>query len=343
MSDETDGVRRTPQPNRGSGARCPDSGRGATHPVRVLGVGHLVTVSGRVDDRIAQIAVHQRGRVARWQLLAAAVSNGAIGRRVARGLLIPHLRGVFCVGHAAAIELGNETAALLALDQDAVVSHLSAACLWGLVTQPGELVDVTQRRHGPQLAGVCVHRSDTLTPKDVRIRQGLPVTSPARALLDSAPLLSDRQFELAFDRAMVDGRMRRSEVIELLARANGHQGAALLAKQLDREHGTTLTRSQAEERALHLIREAGLPSPQVNVQIHGYELDFYWPDHHLVLEIDGYAYHHTRRRFEHDHRKDATLRDRGEDVTRVTAGQVNDQPFAFVATITRALTRAQRD
>jgi very-short-patch-repair endonuclease len=305
--------------------------------VRVLDAWSEMRVWGGVDERIAQIAARQRGRVARRQLSAAGVSRDVIGRRMARGLLHPHLRGVFCVGHTAPIDWGDETSGLLAVGDQAVLSHLSAAALWGLITDPGDLVHVTNPTKRTQLPGVIVHRTGTLNPKDLRIHKGLPVTSPARALLDSAPLLSDRQLELGFDRALVERLARRAQIADVLDRAGNHPGLARLAALHAAEHGPALTRSGSEEHALQLIRAAGLPPPQVNVHHHGYELDFYWPEHHLVLEVDGYPFHSTRRRFERDHRKDATLRDRGEDVIRVTAEQVSDQPFAFVAQIARAL------
>ena len=126
----------------------------------------------------------------------------------------------------------------------------------------------------------------------------------------------------------------------MLDRAGRHPGRARLAALHAAEHAHTLTRSHAEERVLALIRQAGLPAPQVNARLHGYEVDFYWPDHHLVLEVDGYAFHSTRRRFEHDHRKDGGLRDRGEDVIRVTARQVGEEPFAVVAQVATALGRS---
>ncbi|HEX4009655.1 MAG TPA: DUF559 domain-containing protein [Solirubrobacteraceae bacterium] len=227
----------------------------------------------------------------------------------------------------------------MALGKDAVLSHLSAACLWRLVTHPGDVVHATNPTKRAPLPGVIAHRSDTLTRKDLRIHHGLPVTSPARTLLDSAPLLSDRQLERAFDQALVEGTVRRNEMVELLARARGHHGWGLLAGLADREHGPALTKSEAEERARQLIHAAGLPQPLINTRLHGYELDFYWPDHQVVLEVDGFPFHTTRRRFERDHRKDSDLKDHGLDVVRVTARQVNDEPFAIVAMTARALGR----
>jgi hypothetical protein len=96
-------------------------------------------------------------------------------------------------------------------------------------------------------------------------RVGLPVTSPARTLLDLAPTVTARQLEIAFDRAIVEKTVRASHVTDILARAGGHRGRARLAALLDRESGAlTMTRSQAEEALLALVRQAGLPAPHVN-------------------------------------------------------------------------------
>lgn len=179
-----------------------------------------------------------------------------------------------------------------------------------------------------------------LAPTDIRIRSGLPVTSAARTLLDIAHMVTDRQHELAFDRAIVNRTARPSEIKALLSRAGGHQGRARLAALAAAENGTTVTRSQAEERVLALIRQAGLPRPQVNVRLHGYEVDFYWADERFVLEVDGFRFHSTRRAFEHDRRKHADLRAAGLEPMRVTWRQIEHEPLAVVVRMARAMARS---
>ena len=172
------------------------------------------------EERIGLIAGHQRGRVARRQLLAAGISSSTIAWYVERGRLHPRLRGVFVYGHRAPIELGDETLALLAVRDGAALSHVSAAALWGLIgPEAGPVHVVVGAGRSARASRVLVHRSTTLIPKDIRIHQGLPVTSPARALLDSAPLLSDRRLELAYDRALVDKLARRAQITDVLDRA----------------------------------------------------------------------------------------------------------------------------
>lgn len=261
-----------------------------------------------------------------------------MARLVAHDHLLPLHRGVFCVGHQAHVELGDETAALLAVRDGAALSHYSAALLWELIKAGAGLIHLTVvESKSARLAGVRVHRTRILKPNDVVIHKGLPMTSPARTLLDLAPLLSSRRLELAFDRALVARVMRRDDVNELLARSHGHPGYGVLRALATRERGTTVTRSEAEERFLKLIREAGLPRPLVNVKLHGFEVDFYWPEQGLVIEIDGFRFHSTRRAFEHDRRKDAALMGVGVRVIRISWSQLESEPFAVVAGVARAL------
>ncbi len=299
-----------------------------------------VTVSGSVQDRIAQIARLQRGRVARRQLLAAGVSASTVGWLVSRHRLIPRLRGVFIVGHTARVELDRETEALLAVRDGAALSHFSAAALWGLCAAGPEVEVVVADARSSRMPGVRVHRSRILHSRDVRLKHALPVTSPSRTLLDLAPTATDRQLELAFDRGITERTLSPSHVAELLTRAGGHRGRARLAALLDQERdASTMTRSDAEERMLALIRRAGLPEPHVNAAYGPYTLDFYWPQARFVVEIDGYQYHSSRYRFERDRRKDNDLRRAHLEVMRTVRRDITDRSHALIADITRALTR----
>jgi very-short-patch-repair endonuclease len=315
-------------------------GREATYLVKVLGAGAELRVHGTRDQKISMIAKAQRGRVSRRQLRAAGISDGVSSRLVARSMIFPLHAGVFAVGHLAPIELGAETAALLAVREGAALSHRSAALLWGMVRQAPEdgLIHVLVTGGSARSpAGVLVHRTRALTPRDVRIRAGLPVTAPAWTLLDLAGIENDRRLELAFDQALVSGIVRRPEIREVLARAGGRPGRGRLRELVADDGATAITRSEAEERFLELIRKAGLPQPEVNARICGYEVDFLWREQGLVVEIDGYRYHSTRRAFEHDRRKDAILQAAGLITTRITWRQLVREPLAVVARLARRL------
>jgi very-short-patch-repair endonuclease len=179
--------------------------------------------------------------------------------------------------------------------------------------------------------GVCVHRSTALTTRDLRLRNRLPVTSPARVLLDVAPSCTPRELERMLDQGLVERVLTIRDVTELLRRCGRHRGRARVQVLVDHHSTTTFTRSEAEELFLSLVRKAQLPQPLTNVRRHGYEIDFLWPQQGVAVEIDGFAFHRTRRRFENDHRKDAVLSAAGIGVTRVTWGQLQDEPLAVVA------------
>jgi very-short-patch-repair endonuclease len=121
----------------------------------------------------------------------------------------------------------------------------------------------------------------------------------------------------------------------VLTRAKGHPGAPILRALLDRHRGTTITRSDAEEMFLALIRKAGLPEPEVNVKIQGFEVDFLWRAQRLAVEINSFGFHSTRWRFERDHRKEAVLRAAGLDVLRFTYWQIEADPLVVVAGVAR--------
>jgi very-short-patch-repair endonuclease len=159
-----------------------------------------------------------------------------------------------------------------------------------------------------------------------------------RTLLDLATVLSAHELERAVDEAQVRRLADRQELIRALRRRPGRAGTAVLSALLRRENGPGLTRSQAEDRLLGLLGAGRLPPPQVNVRVHGYEVDLLWPTERLVVEVDGYAFHSTRAAFERDRRRDAELQARGLRVIRVTWRQIVEEPHALLVRIAQALT-----
>jgi very-short-patch-repair endonuclease len=171
----------------------------------------------------------------------------------------------------------------------------------------------------------------------------LPVTSPARALLDIAPQCGERQLEIAFDRAITSRVMREADVDDVLKRAGGHRGRRRLAGMLEYwSGGTALSWSDVEERLRAMLRTARLPEALSNVEVAGHKVDFYWPEHRFVLEVDGYRFHSGRRRFEDDRRRDQDLRSAHVDVMRVTPRQVDTDLYAIIAGVAAALARRER-
>lgn len=321
----------------------------------MLGLRCELTVSGGRDHRIAQVAEHQRGLISRRQLIAIKIGYGAIRRMVQRHWLIPARSGVYFVGHAAPAPLNEATAALLAVRDGAVLSHLTAAGIWGLTGRgsadvhggawsPDSPIHITVAGSAASVpAGVSIHRTTRLAPEDLGIHLELPVTAPGRTLLDIAPLVRLRTLELAYDRALVDRLVSRDQLAEVIARHRNHPGRRALLALLDpdRPATTTVTRSEAEERLLELIRASQLPLPVMNARVCGYEVDFWWKSERLVVEVDGYRFHSTRRAFEHDRRKSAALAAAGILTMRVTWRQSESEPVAVIARLAQALARSE--
>ncbi|MGI8714358.1 MAG: type IV toxin-antitoxin system AbiEi family antitoxin domain-containing protein [Solirubrobacteraceae bacterium] len=290
-----------------------------------------VSVSGTLTQRIMQLADRQRGIVSCLQLLMIGVSASSVDRLLSKGWLRRVHAGVYAVGHRVAVSLARETAALLSLRDGAVLSHHNAAILWGLrspKSDDGQVHALVPGNGRPgRLTGVCPHRTAILDRADVRVHDGLPLTAPARTVLDLAPELGDRAVEVTLDQGIVKHLISEPERAQLRARCAGRPGCARLAVLLDRQHGTTLTGSEAEELFLSLVRRADLPAPQINQRWRGRERDFFWPEGQLLGEIDGWAFHRTRRSFEDDRRRDAKARAAGRGTMRITPRQLHDEPL----------------
>jgi very-short-patch-repair endonuclease len=237
-----------------------------------------------------------------------------------------------------------ELAGVLACGPKTVVSHRSAVALWGLGQAVGDQVQVTvSGRHCRSRPGVRVHRVGTLDPRDRRLHRGIPVTSPARALLDFAAEAAHDELEQALAEARVRNLVSDRELQAAIRRAPYRSGAAALRAELEREAGPQWTQSGAERRMLQLIRAARLPPPQTQVRIAGWPADFLWPEHKLIVEVDGYPFHSHRRAFERDRRRDAAHVAAGYRVIRVTYRQLREEPLAIAVVIARAIEVCARD
>jgi very-short-patch-repair endonuclease len=221
-----------------------------------------------------------------------------------------------------------------------VLSHRSAATTWRLLDpRRGDIeVTVVGRDCGPR-EGIRHRRTKELDSRDVRRRDGLLVTAPARTLLDVASLIDDRDLERALNEAFV---LRLTTVRELHAamlRSRGRPGAPKLRALLDSIEGRGITRSEAERRLGRLLARSGLSAPETNTMVGPYEVDMLWRSAGLVVEVDGWAFHSTRAAFERDRARDADLQARGLRVLRFTWRQIVDQPDVVVARVTQLLKR----
>ncbi len=297
--------------------------------VRVAGR-HSVTAPP--DVVVARTATRRHGAVTSAQLADAGLDRGAVRRRVAAGRLHRKYRGVYAVGHAALSQHGRWTAAVLAAGPGAALSHLSAAALWGIWRRAPAGIDVIGRRRrvGPS---VRVHECRALDRRDVAKRDGIPVTTVARTLVDLADLLTSYQLANVIHEAAFHKRVDAAATRDAMTRANGRRRLGVLKKALAlHEAGSAGTRSALEDRLLALLNANDLPEPLVNVRIDNIEVDCHWPSARLCVETDGDG--HTRPRTQSEDRaRDEHLRAAGYKVIRVTEDDIEHRPRAILATL----------
>ena len=181
------------------------------------------------------------------------------------------------------------------------------------------------KRAGP--AGVTVHRTRILAPQDVTVRDGIPVTSVARTLLDLAAVLRPPDLEVAIDRAERSGLFDLDAVVDVLSRANGRKGARTL-RQVVAAYRMSTQKSVLEVAFKELIGSAPrIGAPTFNALVEGetgtHEVDAYWPEHRLAVQLDGFEFHRTRRDRERDAASDADLELAGHRVMRLTWDDVH--------------------
>jgi hypothetical protein len=273
--------------------------------------------------RIVSVARH--GVVGRLELLAMGVAPGTIDWLVQRGFLWSLFPGAYAVGRPEVSQHGRWRAAVLACGEGAVLSHQDAAALRQLGPRMSGPTHVTVPRVGTQRSrGLRIHVSRTLHPDDVQEVEGIPCTGAERTLLDLCDSARLRVVEQAAETAYRDKLLR----VEHLHRQRSARGRRL--RKLERALRVTpgRERSGRERRFVREVAAAGLAAPLVNVWFpeEQVELDAYWPEHGLAVEIDS-AFHDTPHAQERDARKDAVMRRRGIELLRVRP------PFgAFVAT-----------
>jgi len=292
-----------------------------------------------LERRINRLAARQHGLIARTQLLALGLGAGAIQYRLTTGRLTLSRRGVYSVGFAAPTREHRWAAAVLASGPGAVISHLSAAAVWGLRHGDPVTIDVSVPCRNTRMRdGVRVHRPRHLTRADTTWRRGIPVTSVPRTLIDLAETVSRRSLERLLDEAEFLKLLDLVALHSALSRHPGRDGTARLSATLRRHQpGTTRTRTPLEEDFFVLVRAAGLPQAEVNVPVGPFTVDFLWRDNKLVVETDGGDSHDRRSQRKRDARRDAWLAAHDYETLRFTWEQVHSYPAEVLAALNAKL------
>jgi very-short-patch-repair endonuclease len=269
------------------------------------------------------------------------VTPDQVRLRLERGRLHELHRGVYLAGHEVPPPHALEMAALLACGPRAVLSHRTAAALWGLLPHlPAAHVCVTvPPRRTIERPRITIHRSH-LERRDICRRYGLALTSPPRTILDLAAELGREVLERVVAEANYRRLARESELPDQLERNPDKRGAASLRRILDLAGGPRRTRSPAELRMLRLLRHAGITGYETNARIHGFEVHLLWRELSFAVEIDGYAAHSGRIAFERGRLKLATLEAKGVRVMPVTPRQIGEDPEGVLARLLDGLALA---
>jgi very-short-patch-repair endonuclease len=290
-----------------------------------------------VQTRISMLARRQHGLVSRAQLIGMGVGRGAIAHRLQTGSLHPVRRGVYAVGHRALPPRAHLMAAVLACGPGAVLSHASAAALWGIRPSAATRVDVTVADRRRSRAGIRVHRAP-LPPEQVTVIDGIPVTTIERTIVDLAAVLRTDGLRRAMDAAETARLPDWRIVDELVDAGHGRRGIrALRAIRAENAIGMRVTRSELERDFLDLLRRHDLPLPETNVLVEGLEVDCVWREHRLIVELDSRRHHAVTEAFERDRRRDRVLTTAGWRVVRITHRQQRYEGTAVAADLRRLM------
>jgi very-short-patch-repair endonuclease len=269
------------------------------------------------------LARDQHGVITRRQLLELGFGSDAVEHRIARGRLHRLWRGVYAVGRPEVSQKGRWMAAVLSCGPGALLSHGSAAVLWGLSQTTAGIDVVIPEGAYRRRPGIRVHRRSGLGAGQRRKVAGIPVTDPVSTLVDLASHGPDWKLERAINEAdrldLVDPETLRATIDLLPSRP----GFARLRRLLG---GQPLTDTGLERRFLAIARLAGMPEPETQVWLNGYRVDFYWPHLDLVVEVDGWRYHRTAGEQATDRRRDHAHMAAGLTTLRFAEEQIRDEP-----------------
>lgn len=296
-------------------------------------------MADKFDIRVARLAAEEWGVLSLDELRACGLSRDAVSFRARAGRLHRLHQGVYAVGHPNVPLERRFLAAVKSCGRGAVLGHQPAGVLWGYFPWTERLLDVTlptlsARTH----PGIRIHRSRTLRLADVTRHRGIPVTSPARTLLDLAAVLPYDGARRAVRQAQSLHLVNVRQLAKLLARDRGCRGTAALARII--AAGPAPTRTELEDLVLDLLLRGGFAHPDVNVPLRlaGRRVvpDFRWPTQRLVIEADSRTWHDNAIAREDDARRQALLESQGERVLRVTWRQALMRPAETLARVAAA-------
>lgn len=296
----------------------------------------------RHHGALGDLAARQHGVVTHLQLEELGYSRSAIGRAIATGRLYRLDRGAYAVGHSAVSPHGRCLAAVMGAGSGAVLSHASAAWLWGLHLPPPDPPHVTLPSRGHNKVRARIHHSTILEAHDLTLEDAIPVTAVPRTLLDYAATEPRRRVGNAVERAERRGLLDVGAIDLLIARSGRHRGRRALLAAVEIYRAEVFSRSRAERLFLALVEDAGLPAPALNFFVAGHEIDAYWAPERFAVEVDGWGSHRTRQAFEADPVRQEDLKLAGIDSVRFTARRIESEPHVVGRRLKQLLSDRRR-
>jgi very-short-patch-repair endonuclease len=239
-------------------------------------------------------------------------------------------------------------AAVLACGGGTVLSHRSAAALWGIRRPGSHAIEVTARSKTRSRGNLRRH-SSALPADEMTSHDGIPVTTVPRTLFDLAAISSTDVVEFALKESEYLRHYDALSLQDLVDRYPGRRGVAKARACLDRHHERPVgrVRSPLEERFVPFLRRHRLPPPQLNAWIDlgdkRFQVDCLWPRPRQIVELDGWEGHGTRTAFREDRARDRRLRVAGYVVTRLTWSQLDDEPTPIASDLRRLLIDPQTE
>ncbi len=291
------------------------------------------------DLRVAQVAAEQWGVLSLAEFEACGMPRQLVAERALQGFFHRLYPAVYAVGHPNPPRQGRLLAAVKACGRGAVLSHYAAAELWGLMKAVDRHPDVTVPSSASRAPRrINLHRSQYLDPRDLATREGIPVTTPVRTVVDLSADLSESALRRLLREALARHRISPRSLANALTRLGPRRGIRKLRRLM--ATGMVPTRSELEDVVYDLLLAGGLEPPVVNEAMRVGDRwvvpDFRWPEQRLVLEADGARWHDNALARPDDRERQRLLEAAGERVLRVTWHQAVDEPGRLVSRLLAA-------
>lgn len=293
---------------------------------------------------VIEFAKRNNGVFTSQEASALGLDRSTIKRRVDDGIFVRVAHGVFALPGTASRPDLTLRAACRSLG--AVVSHETAALRHGMGPVRERSLNVTvPHRTTHTYAGLKLHQSTDLLEAHLMYLDGLPITTPARTIVDLARTTGERQLARVLDGALAAGHVSIEELGDLFASLarRGKAGVVKLRRLLEeRSDGAFVTESALESRLLELLDDAGLPLPDTQfhapwlLPVQG-RVDFAYRSARLVIEADSRRWHSHHQAFEKDRIRDNAAQLAGWRVLRFTWRMIEDDPILIISTVRKAL------